>query len=104
MLAKMNHRLSGRKCGWQNSLFKFDHSKATRSMERMAEDSNVRPPEGWSVAEMRRATQDELGVQLDAVHVEHDDRKGAEVADVDAALLWAIDAVLKNQHRLLLVL
>lgn len=26
MLAKMAHRISGRRCGWQNSMFKFDHS------------------------------------------------------------------------------
>ena len=31
LLAKMcHHRLSGRRCSWQNSMFKFDHSKRGR--------------------------------------------------------------------------
>ena len=50
MLAKMNHHISGRKRGWQNSLFKFDHSardadgNPVRTRERMAKGSNVPAP------------------------------------------------------------
>ena len=105
LLAKVSHRLSGRKMGWQNSLFKFDHSKrdpetgeSLREREVMCENSKVRAPQIFEPKVMRAAqaaelecgTCDEDGNDI-GVNSEHEDRRGAEVRDVRAAMWRVVD-------------
>ena len=85
--------------GWINSLFKFDHSqrdeegRSLRCRELMCEDSCVRAPELFAPRRLRELEAAELCPSCDSasevagsVNVEHEDRAGAEVRDVQAAL------------------
>ena len=99
MLVKMAHRVSGRRCQWQNQLMKFDFSardkagERVRKREMMAEDSIVRSPEIFPTKKMRRITEGHLtGPDGLSVHVQTDDHSGAMVRDVAAACLKAFDS------------
>ena len=110
MLAKMAHRISGRRCGWQNSMFKFDHSARdadgarVRRREMMTNDSSVRAPELFNPAQMRKMANDELmergddGELQQRVHVQDADGAGACVRDVVAAIIAVIEAARSNSH------
>ena len=99
LLLKMAQRHSIRSMGWANSLLKFDHSKRNsrgarvRTMERMNFDSVVRAPELYNMKQMHDLIKaDRLGSDGLSRHVEHEDRAGAEVRDVEATMLEVVDS------------
>ena len=96
ILAKMAHRISARRTGWQNSLFKFDHSardptsgKPLRKREKMNADSSVNAPELFNPKVLRAIVAKEMGSD-GPVHVEQADRNAASVRDVAATMLQLI--------------
>ena len=84
---------------WENSMYKFDHSARNkdgvplRKREMMAEKSSVRAPELYNpkvmLAMIREDEEDEHGQDR---HVESDDRRGAQVRDVEATILEVLDS------------
>ena len=58
LLHKMNHRVSGRKMGWANSLYKYDHSlrdkdgNRVRTREVMNEGSKIPAPQLFPVSKL----------------------------------------------------
>jgi hypothetical protein len=99
LLAKMTQRISGRRTSWMNSLFKFDHSARTesgervRTMERMMEDSSVRAPELFPVKKLKELMADKLvGPDGLSINIQDADHAGAQVRDVAAAMLGALDS------------
>ena len=98
MLLKMAQRRSNRKLSWENSLWKFDHSARdangdpVRRREMMAKDSIVRAPEIYNPkAVLTKIREEEVDASGQDRHVESEDRKGAQVRDVEAALIEVID-------------
>ena len=93
------HRKSNRRMFWENSMYKFDHSARNkdgvplRKREMMAEKSSVRAPELYNpkamLAMIREDEEDEHGQDR---HVESDDRRGAQVRDVEATILEVLDS------------
>ena len=103
-LVKNAHRLSGRKAGWMNSLFKFDHSQrdeqghSLRVRETMCEGSSVRAPELFNprkvreleAAELRCGECDAEGNDL-GVNAISADGKAAYIRNVEQALWDVLD-------------
>ena len=99
----MAQRVSIRSMGWTNSLLKFDHSKKdprgarVRTMERMNFDSDVRAPELYNMKQMHDLIKaDRYQEDGQSRHVEHEDRAGAEVRDVEATMLEVVDSAFNS--------
>ena len=99
LLGKMAHRKSNRRMFWENSMYKFDHSARNkdgvplRKREMMAAKSSVRAPELYNpkamLAMIREDEEDEHGQDR---HAESDDRRGAQVRDVEATILEVLES------------
>ena len=99
LLGKMAHRKSNRRMFWENSMFKFDHSACDkdgnrmRKREMMAKDSSVRAPELYNPKAMLAVIrEDECDASGQDRHVESEDRRGAQVRDLETTLLEVIDS------------
>ena len=103
LLGKMAHRKSNRRMFWENSMFKFDHSATDkegnriRKREMMAKDSSVRAPELYNPKEMLAVIrEDECDASGQDHHVESEDRRGAQVRDLETTLLEVIDSAAES--------
>ena len=85
--------------GWTNSVLKYDHSvhleagKRVRFREKMNFDSTVPSPEIYNMKDMHtRIRAARLNPDGLSVHVEHEDRAGAEVRDVQLTIIELVDS------------